>query len=176
MVLVRAQVPPMDLRLTVLAVPLLSLFLGSMCQAAVVYTPTNGATCKDLSKDEMGDWICPGPAGYVAHFSDEGNVASVSIGPGPAAGGRDPLQILGSGKVFGEKLQWVVVDGLPRAAVLRLWQRAADDDREVQTLQVFLIERAQTCAFGSFDARRPGANEAALQRTEFAASSDCSRK
>jgi hypothetical protein len=155
----------------------LSLFSGAVCQAAVVYTPAKGATCKDLSKDELGDWICPGPGGYVVHFSDEGNVASVAIGTGPAARGRNPMQILGSGKVFGDKLQWVVVDGAPRAAVLRLWQRvAADDDREVETLQVFLIERERTCAFGSFDARRSGANEAALQRAEYAVSSDCSSK
>ena len=167
----------MNSRLAVRAALFLVLFSASTCQAAVVYTPTNGATCKDLSKDELGDWICPGPGGFVAHFSDEGNVASVSIGPGPAADGRSPLQILGSGKVFGDRLQWIIVDGVPRAAVLRLWQRAAgDSDREVQTLQVFLIERGQTCAFGSFDARRPGANEAALQRAEYAASSDCSKK
>lgn len=166
----------MHSRLVVLVVSLLSLFLISMCQAAVVYTPTYGATCKDFSKEEFGDWICPGPAGYVAHFSDEGNLASVSIGPGPAADGRGGLEIRGSGKVFGDKLQWIVVDGVPRAAVLRLWQHARDDDREVQTLQVFLIERGQTCTFGSFDARHPGANEAALQRAEFAASSECSRK
>lgn len=145
--------------------------------AEIVYTPTNGSTCKDFSKPEAGDWICPGPGGYVARFSDEGNLASVTIGPGPRAKGRGPVQILGSGKVFGDKIQWIVVDGTPRAAVLRVWQRkAVDDDREIQTLEVFLLERGRTCSFGSFNAAQPGANELALQRAEYAARSDCTMK
>jgi hypothetical protein len=145
--------------------------------AGVVYTPTNGPTCKELSKSDLGEWICPGPGGYVARFSDEGNVASVAIGPGPQARGREPAQVLGAGKVFGDKIQWIVVNDLPRAAVLRMWHRAAvDDDRNIQTLEVFLVEPNRTCAFGSVDARQPNANEIAMQRAEQAAKSNCTMK
>lgn len=146
-------------------------------RADVVYTATNGPTCRNFSKSQVGDWICPGPGGYVARFSDEGNLASVTIGPGPRAKGRHPMQVLSAGKVFGDKIQWIVVDGVPRAAVLRMFHRAdVNDDKELQSLKVFLIESGRTCLFGSIDARQPHANKTALQRAELATRSDCTMK
>jgi hypothetical protein len=144
-------------------------------QAAVIYTPTNGPTCHDHSKPEFGDWTCPGPGGYVARFTDEGNLASVSIGPGPRAKHRLATQLRGSGKIFGDKIEWHVVGGVPKSAVLRMWYRD-ESETEMHTLEVFLLEPGRTCSFGSIDARRPDANGLASQRAEYAAHSDCTNK
>jgi hypothetical protein len=143
--------------------------------AAVIYTPTNGPTCHDFSKPEFGDWTCSGPGGYVARFTDEGNIATVSIGPGPRAKHRLAAQVRGSGKVFGDKIEWHVVSGVPKSAVLRMWYRD-EAEREMQTLEVFLIQSDRTCSFGSIDASRPSANALAAERAEYATRSDCASR
>jgi len=144
-------------------------------QAAVIYTPTSGSACHDLSKPEFGDWVCPGPGGYVAEFTDEGNVAGLSIFSRSRAKERLTTQFRGAGKIFGDKMEWHVLGGVPKSAVLRMWHRD-ENEREIQTLEVFLLEPHRACSFGSIDARRPDANELASQRAEYATHSDCANK
>jgi hypothetical protein len=168
------------------------MLLTTASQAAVIYTPTKGPTCRDFSKPEFGDWACPGPGGYVTRFTDEGNIVSVSVGPrsgftdegnivsvsvGPRSRANEQVtaQFRGSGKVFGDKVEWHLVGGVPKSAVLRMWYRD-ENDKELQTLEVFLLEPHRACSFGSIDARRSDANELASQRAEYATHSNCSDK
>ena len=50
-------------------------------RAETVFTATNGHECKDSSKPEFGNWVCPGPRGYAVHFMDEGNMVGITIAP-----------------------------------------------------------------------------------------------
>jgi hypothetical protein len=150
------------------------LLTSAVADAGVIYTPTKGPTCHDYSRPEFGDWACPGPGGYAARFTDEGNLVSISIGPRSRVRDMAGTQMRGAGKVFGDKIEWHVFDGVPRSAVLRIWA-LDENEKEVQTLEVFLLEPHRTCSFGSIDARRPGANALASERAEDAVHSACPR-
>jgi hypothetical protein len=159
----------------------IAIVLGISCVhgalAQTTFTPATGPACKDESTDELGLWTCPGPAGYVVSFADEGNIVSVTIAPrsaieklsGPTAQWR------GAGKSFGEKVQWIMRGGVPRAAVIRTW-RTVDDDNELQELSVFAISGAKACLVGSVDVHTDKANDAALARAQQAANAGCPRK
>ncbi|MBN9002469.1 MAG: hypothetical protein J0H75_10560 [Rhizobiales bacterium] len=148
---------------------------SSTSHADVVYTATSGPTCRDASRDWLGEWTCPGPAGYVVRFLDEGNIAAVAIGPRRRvnSGIENASQFRGAGRVFGDKMQWLVVDGKPRAAVLRTW-RLDDAEREQQQLDVYAIDGDSACVVESINVRTPAANERALARATAAAQSGCS--
>jgi hypothetical protein len=153
----------------------------STAHADVVYTPTNGPTCRDYSKQYMSDWICPGPGGMVARFTDEGNMASVTIGRGPRADGRldHASTFRGSGDVFGKKLEWHLVDGVPRSAVLRVFQVDTTKDgeeRQVQKLEVYAINNKVTCLFAAVDASQPNANAKAGAHADNATRWFCTEK
>lgn len=148
----------------------LASFSAPAC-ADVIYTPTNGPTCRDHSREHMGEWICPGPGGAAAYFADEGNMAAVVLGT--RSGAKDVLgsswQFRGAGKVFGDKIEWHVVDGRPRAAVLRVWRTdtAADGtDKELQELAVFAINQKQSCFMTAVPARQANANSIASKEAE----------
>jgi len=142
------------------------------------FTPATGPACKDQSKEGFGLWTCPGPAGYVVRFADEGNIVSLTIAPkraiekvqGPTAQWR------GSGKAFGDKVQWIMRAGTPRAAVIRTWSRVGDDEHEVQELSVFAIDGEKACLFGAIESHTDKANDAALARARQAADSHCPDK
>jgi len=142
------------------------------------FTPATGPACKDQSKERFGLWTCPGPAGYVVRFADEGNIVSLTIAPkraiekvqGPTAQWR------GSGKAFGDKVQWIMRAGMPRAAVIRTWSRVGDDEHEVQELSVFAIDGEKACLFGAIESHTDKANDAALARARQAADSHCPDK
>ena len=142
------------------------------------FTPATGPVCKDQSKEGFGLWTCPGPAGYVVRFADEGNIVSLTIAPrrsidnvqGPTAQWR------GAGKAFGDKVQWIMRAGVPKAAVIRTWSRIGDDEREVQELSVFAINGEKACLFGAVEIHTDKANEAALARAGQAADSRCPEK
>jgi len=142
------------------------------------FTPATGPACKDQSKEGFGLWTCPGPAGYVVRFADEGNTVSLTIAPkraiekvqGPTAQWR------GSGKAFGDKVQWIMRAGMPRAAVIRTWSRVGDDEHEVQELSVFAIDGEKACLFGAIESHTDKANDAALARARQAADSHCPDK
>ncbi|MBW7964943.1 hypothetical protein HYH07_21585 [Bradyrhizobium sp. BR 10261] len=142
------------------------------------FTPATGPACKDQSREGFGLWTCPGPAGYVVRFADEGNIVSLTIAPrraiekvqGPTAQWR------GAGKAFGDKMQWIMRAGVPKAAVIRTWSRVGDDEREVQELSVFAINGDKACLFGAVEIHTDKANVVALARAEEAADSRCPEK
>lgn len=127
----------------------------------------------------MSVWRCPGPAGYIVEFADEGNIVGIGFAKGPLRG--PPIQSVaswrGSGKVFGDKLQWLIQDGRPGAAIIRVWRVdvAKDgEEREVQELKVFRLDRTKACEYATIDARQPTANEQATKYALEAMNRACS--
>jgi hypothetical protein len=135
------------------------------------FTPTNSRTCSDRSRPEFGLWRCPGPAGYVAEYFDEGNFAAVSIWmPSHTPKAKTSISWRGAGRVFGEKLQWKISAGRPVAAILRVWRRtdAKSDgqERELEELIVLRVSIDGACRVASIDGRQRGANGIAERRSE----------
>jgi len=157
---------------------LLSIF-ATPAQADVIYTPTMGASCRDYSKPQYGHWVCPGPGGYAVGFSDEGNLAGVAIGLRSSAPYKlkGVSQFRGAKQVFGDKLEWHVVNGMPKSAVLRVWKRidadGPDGEREVQQLEVYALGGGKPCLFSTVDAAEPGANAKAGAFAEQATQAGC---
>jgi hypothetical protein len=76
-------------------------------------------------------------------------------------------QWLGAGKVFGDKVQWIVRDGAPKAAVDRIWRRKCpQDENEMQELAVFAIHDSIVCPFAAIDIHRPNPNETVAREAE----------
>lgn len=152
----------------------------SSCMAAVipcpaqadqsVYTPTHGEPCADRSRAQFNAWRCPGPAGYVADYLDEGNVAGVAIWS-PVGKWQAPSTVSwrGSGKVFGDRLEWRVEAGVPKSAILRIWRvGAAADGSEHQVEELVLLKVLPTgsCRVASTNARQAGAYEMVQKLSE----------
>lgn len=146
--------------------------------AETKFTPATGPGCKDESKDQLGLWTCPGPAGYAVRFADEGNIVSLTIAPRRSIEKRQgpTAQWRGAGKAFGDKVQWIMRAGSPKAAVIRTWRRQGDDEDEVQELSIFAINGEMACLYAAIDIHTDKANEAALARAEQAADSHCPEK
>ena len=166
------------MRLMIAFVATLALAAAGSASGQTPFTPAKGPACKDQSKEFFGSWTCPGPAGYVVRFFDEGNVVSLTIAPKRAIEKvQEPTaQWRGAGKVFGDRVQWIMRAGVPKAAVIRTWSRVGDDEREVQELSVFAINGDKACLFGAVEIHTDKANEAALARAEQAAESRCPEK
>jgi hypothetical protein len=93
---------------------------GRSALADTTFTAASGPKCKDESRPEFGLWTCPGPAGYAARFADEGNMVSLTLAPsGWIARAGPTAQWRGAGKAFGDKVQWIMRGGAPRAAEVR---------------------------------------------------------
>lgn len=138
----------------------------SVCAQAdgFMYTSTAGKICADRSRTSLGAWSCPGPAGHVAEFFDEGNVAGFGIRLPYERTARSRYTWRGAHKVFGDLIEWRVDKGQPRSAVLRIWRTVSDStgrERTVSELLVFRISAATPCKIAAIDTRRPGANEVA---------------
>lgn len=142
-----------------------------------VFTLTNGPACMDHSRAEFSSWRCPGPGGFVAEYSDEGNVAGVSIWmPHHAPKATKSITWRGAGRVFGDKLQWRVDGGRPVAAILRLWRtgtRSDGQEREVEELMVLRVSIDGACRVASVDGRQRGASEIAERQSEAASVLPC---
>jgi hypothetical protein len=145
--------------------------------ADTTFTAATGPSCKEESKSEFSLWTCPGPVGYAVRFADEGNMVSLTLAPAGAIAKAGPTaQWRGAGKAFGDKVQWIIRGDVPRAAVIRTWRRADDDEREIQELSVFAIDGKRACTFAAVDIHQAGANEVALAKAEEAATSRCPEK
>ena len=166
------------MRLMIAVVATLALAAAGTASAQTPFTPAKGPACKDQSKEFFGSWTCPGPAGYVVRFFDEGNVVSLTIAPKRAIEKvQEPTaQWRGAGKVFGDRVQWIMRAGVPKAAVIRTWSRVGDDEHEVQELSVFAINGEKACLVGAVEIHADKANAAALVRAEQAADSRCPEK
>jgi hypothetical protein len=122
---------------------LAALLLGATVTGATaghVFTPTSGSSCSGSSKPQFNVWRCPGPGGFFAEYADEGNMVAVAIASKASSrrGAAATVSFRGSGKVFGDKLQWLVEDGKPQAAILRIWRTETSKEgteSEVQELR-----------------------------------------
>ncbi len=146
-------------------------------EVSYIYTPTHGPSCKDRSREGFSRWRCPGPAGYVAEYADEGNIAGIALWH-PTRQQHSPLSVSwrGAGRVFGEKVEWRMAAGLPHAAILRIWRidtASAGREREAEELVVLKVSPSGACRVASVDARQPRANEIAQRMSDGAATSPC---
>ena len=140
-----------------------------------VYMPAHGSTCVDRSREHEGAWSCPGPAGYAAEFSDEGNLAAFSIRPPGRKAGASYV-FWGRRRIFGDVVDWRVDDDTPTAAVLRTWRaviQADGSELEVQELAIFKVTPQESCRVASIDVRQPAANDAARRLASEAAWMPC---
>jgi len=145
--------------------------------ADTTFTAASGPKCKDASKPEFGLWTCLGPGGYAVRFADEGNMVSLTLAPsGSIAKAGPTAQWRGAGRAFGDKVQWIIRRGAPRAAVIRTWRRPDDDEHEIEELSVFAIDGERACTFAAVDIHQAKANQLALAKAEEAATSRCPEK
>jgi hypothetical protein len=160
------------------------LLLGATVTGATagnVFTPTGGSSCPGSSRQQVNVWRCPGPGGFFAEYADEGNMVAVTIA-GKATrrrGDAATVTFRGSGKVFGDKLQWLVEGGRPQAAILRVWRMETSQEgaeNEVQELIVFKVQSASACRYAVVKASQPSANELAVARALEASSAACPEK
>jgi len=101
-------------------------------------------------------------------------MVSLTLAPlGSIAKARATARWRGAGTAFGDKVQWIMRGGVPRAAVIRTWRRADDDEREIQELSLFAIDSKRACPFGAVDVRQLGANDLALAKAEEASGWHC---
>ncbi|MDH2399828.1 hypothetical protein QCM77_07695 [Bradyrhizobium sp. SSUT18] len=141
-----------------------------------MYTYTHGPKCVDHSREHEGVWSCPGPSGYTGEFSDEGNLAAFSIRSPDRKKGAAAYVFPGRGRVFGDAIDWRIVDDRPAAAVLRIWRaasRADGSEGDVQELAVFKVTPRTSCRVASVDARQTAANETARRLASEAAPMPC---
>jgi hypothetical protein len=146
-------------------------------QESYVYTSTHGSACAGRSREGVNQWRCPGPNGYVAEYADEGNLAGITIWR-PATRREPPRAVSwrGSGRVFGEKLEWQLKNGQPHAAILRTWRTVTDadsKDRELEELIVLKIAPSGACRVAAINARQSHANAIAQQITDGATTMPC---
>jgi hypothetical protein len=132
-------------------------------ESTYAYTPTGGPACVDRSKAHLGVWRCPGPQGYVAEYSDEGNLVGVTIWR-PATEPNPTMTVTwrGSGRAFGKLLEWRIDRGEPSAAILRIWRTKTDPfgtEHEVEELLLIKLRPTGSCRALAINARDRGANE-----------------
>jgi hypothetical protein len=147
-------------------------------RAETQFTDAKGAYCKDHSKEGFSDWVCPGPGGYAIKFTDEGNMVSLTIAPARSIDdAQATAQWPGANKAFGDKVEWIVRDGEPKAAIIRTWRRkSVEDTTEVQELSVFAINSDVVCSYAAVNARHAHANEEAAAQADRAADWRCPKK
>lgn len=117
---------------------------------------TNG--CDRLQSYQGGRiWRCPGPAGYAAIFSDDGNVVEVEYGKRGHEKNLGGLQWQGGNNPVGPKIEWRLKRNEPYAAILRIGSIDADG-RVVAQLLVARVYPDGGCRMALVDARRPDAN------------------
>jgi hypothetical protein len=146
-------------------------------QDSYLYTPTRGSACSNRARQHVNQWRCPGPAGFVAEYGDEGNVVGLAIWRA-ATRPKSPRMISwrGAGRIFGEKLEWRIRDGEPYAAILRIWRLTTDpngNDHEREELMILKVDAAGACRIASLNARQPGSNDLARQTAAQASTMPC---
>ena len=122
------------------------------------YYSDTSKNCHDLRSDQgMRIWRCPGPTGYAALFSDEGNVVEVEYGLAGHERNLGGLQWAGSDNAIGRKIEWRLNHRTPFAAILRI--RSLDaEGRSINQLLIAKVSPEGGCRIGLLDAGRPGAN------------------
>jgi hypothetical protein len=151
-----------------LALAVLTMLASPTLAQESVYTPTRGSVCRESgSQSAFNVWQCPGPAGFEVEFADEGNIVGVAVGrPDDKRKIGPPVSWRGAGRVFGDKLQWRLSNGIPVAVILRIWRVWTDragNDHTVQELLVMRLSSHGTCRVGAVDVRQTDANLIAQQ-------------
>ncbi|MCK1284729.1 hypothetical protein IVB41_12465 [Bradyrhizobium sp. 44] len=144
-----------------------------------IYSRVQEIGCHDMSKAFFGSWRCSGPAGYVAEFYDEGNLAGVNIRLGrERTGSSRAAQWRGAGRVFGDLIEWRMMRGQPVGAVLRRYGTESDpggEERLFEELAVFKLSPDLSCLVGVVEARRPNSDELARALADGARSMPCAQ-
>jgi len=159
----------------------LALTIASMAAASAaqsLYTTTRGPACKDGSKPSFSVWRCPGPAGYAAEYSDEGNLAAIALWIPGRTSRRAATSVVwrGGGRVFGDLLEWRIDRENPVAAILRIWRLDASwaGGNEPQEELVLLKLRPEgSCRVVTVPARRTKANEVVRAMSSQVAAMPC---
>jgi hypothetical protein len=146
--------------------------------AQSVYTTTRGPACKDGSKAHFKVWRCPGPAGYAAEYSDEGNLAAVALWIPGRTSRRAATSVVwrGGGRVFGDLLEWRVDRENPMAAILRIWRidaSSAGGSERREELVLLKLRPEGSCRVVTVPARRPSANEVVRAMSSQVAAMPC---
>jgi hypothetical protein len=148
--------------------------------AQSVYTPTHGQSCQERFEAEFAERRCRGPAGYIAEYSDEGNMAALAVwAPGRRRRAQETVIWRGAGRVFGDILEWRIDAGQPTAAILRIWRTFSLPDgaeRETEELILLKVLPSGSCRIASLDARQIRANEIAREISAQYASMTCLKK
>jgi hypothetical protein len=161
-----------------LAIALMVASTAAASAAQSLYTGTRGPGCKDGSNAHFSVWRCPGPAGYAAEYSDEGNLAGIALWIPGRTNRRAATSLIwkGGGRVFGDLLEWRVDREKPVAAILRIWRIDASSagGTEAQEELVLLKVRPEgSCRVVTVPARRPNANEVVRAMSSRVVSMPC---
>src|SRR3982074_2001474 len=119
------------------------------------------------------------PFSRAPHTSANMVAVAIASKASTRRGAAATVSFRGSGKVFGDKLQWLVEDGKPQAAILRIWRTETTKEgaeSEVQELIVFKVRSASACQYAVVKASQPSANELAVARAREASSAACPEK
>jgi hypothetical protein len=147
-----------------LAIALMIASTAAASAAQSLYTATRGPACKDGSKAHFSVWRCPGPAGYAAEYSDEGNLAGIALWIPGRTSRRAATSVVwrGGGRVFGDLLEWRIDRENPVAAILRIWRldaTSAGGNEPQEELVLLKLRPEGSCRVVTIPARRPDANE-----------------
>jgi len=142
------------------------------------FTPVNSRACTDRSRPEFGLWRCPGPAGYVAEYFDEGNLAAISILDAQPHTKSKNVHRLARRPVACSVKSFNGKSALagPLRAILRIWRTDTKSDgqeREVEELMILRVWSDGAVGFGSIEARQLRANEIAERQSEGASALPC---
>jgi hypothetical protein len=150
-------------RIAILAIALTIASMAAASAAQSLYTTTRGPACKDGSKAHFSVWRCPGPAGYAAEYSDEGNFAGIALWMPGRTSRRAAASVVwrGGGRVFGDLLEWRIDRENPVAAILRIWRidaSSAGGNEPQEALVLLKLRPDGSCRVATVSARRPDAN------------------
>jgi hypothetical protein len=146
--------------------------------AQSLYTTTRGPACKDGSNAHFSVWRCPGPAGYAAEYSDEGNLASIALWLPGRTSRRATTSVVwrGSGRVFGDLLEWRIDRENPVAAILRIWRidgSSPGGSEPKEELVLLKVRPEGSCRVATVPTRRPNANEVVRTMSSQVAAMHC---
>jgi hypothetical protein len=163
-----------------LAVALMLASAAAANAAQSLYTTTRGSACKDGSTAHFSVSRCPGPTGYAAEYSDEGNVAAVAIGIPGRTSRRAATSLVwrGGGRVFGDLLEWRIDRKNPVAAILRIWridESSAGGNEPQEALVLLKLQPGGSCRVATVPARSPNANEVVRAMSLQVAAMPCLR-
>jgi hypothetical protein len=165
-------------RIATLAVALTMASTVAANAAQSLYTKTRGPACKDGSNAHFSVRRCPGPAGYAAEYSDEGNLAAVALWIPGRTSRRAATSLVwrGGGRVFGDLLEWRIDRQNPVAAILRIWRldaSSAGGNEPQEELVLLKLRPEGSCRVVTVPARRSNANEVVRAMSSHVAAMSC---